>query len=203
MSTYQILSVILFLQLILLNACTSNDQSKSATQNQTTDENSSLKPVQITPSHKVPKNFGNQLDQVTKAYLATKDALVASDVQQVNEKIGKFIADLQQADSTALTTEAESQWLEYKQKLQKSATALQAAAKLEEKRAQFEDLSQTMYALVNTFGAKTTLYKAYCPMALNDKGAYWLSAQHEIKNPYFGDAMLECGEVQEVLQFKQ
>jgi Cu(I)/Ag(I) efflux system membrane fusion protein len=34
-------------------------------------------------------------------------------------------------------------------------------------------------------------------MALNDKGAYWLSEFEEIRNPYFGDAMLTCGEVVE------
>lgn len=58
-----------------------------------------------------------------------------------------------------------------------------------------------MYQLVTDFGTSTTLYKQYCPMALNDKGAYWLSAQSDIKNPYFGDAMLTCGEVQETLTF--
>jgi hypothetical protein len=36
-------------------------------------------------------------------------------------------------------------------------------------------------------------------MAFDDKGAYWLSAESEIKNPYFGKKMLECGEVTDSL----
>ena len=40
------------------------------------------------------------------------------------------------------------------------------------------------------------IYQAYCPM----KKAYWLSSQKDIKNPYFGNAMLTCGEVTETIQ---
>lgn len=34
----------------------------------------------------------------------------------------------------------------------------------------------------------------------NDKGAYWLAETKEVKNPYFGQKMLTCGEVQEELK---
>jgi Cu(I)/Ag(I) efflux system membrane fusion protein len=37
-------------------------------------------------------------------------------------------------------------------------------------------------------------------MAFKDKGAFWLSGEKEIKNPYFGEAMLTCGEVKEAFQ---
>ena len=44
------------------------------------------------------------------------------------------------------------------------------------------------------------IYRQYCPMAFNDKGAYWLSDETDIKNPYFGKKMLECGEVTDTLK---
>ncbi|MBA4058359.1 MAG: hypothetical protein C0490_26815, partial [Marivirga sp.] len=44
------------------------------------------------------------------------------------------------------------------------------------------------------------LYLEYCPMANNNEGAYWLSNEKEIKNPYFGDKMLKCGSVKETIQ---
>ena len=44
-----------------------------------------------------------------------------------------------------------------------------------------------------------TLYKQFCPMALNNKGAFWFSEIKEIRNPYFGDQMLKCGEVVETI----
>jgi Cu(I)/Ag(I) efflux system membrane fusion protein len=31
-------------------------------------------------------------------------------------------------------------------------------------------------------------------MAFDNKGAYWLQDSEEIANPYFGAAMLRCGE---------
>jgi len=43
------------------------------------------------------------------------------------------------------------------------------------------------------------IYKDFCPMAL-DGGAYWLSSEKNILNPYYGDKMLKCGTVKEVLQ---
>lgn len=36
--------------------------------------------------------------------------------------------------------------------------------------------------------------------APNGKGAYWLSESEEIKNPYYGEVMLTCGETKEVIQ---
>lgn len=44
------------------------------------------------------------------------------------------------------------------------------------------------------------IYKQYCPMANNNKGGYWLSSESDIKNPYFGDEMLNCGETKEEIK---
>lgn len=67
-------------------------------------------------------------------------------------------------------------------------------------REHFEMLSKDVYDLVKTFNAGQTLYKEFCPMYNNNKGAYWLSETKEIKNPYYGKEMATCGEVQETLQ---
>lgn len=58
-----------------------------------------------------------------------------------------------------------------------------------------------MIALTRAFRPiKETLYLQHCPMANNAKGASWLSAEQEIRNPYFGAAMLRCGEIIEVIK---
>jgi Cu(I)/Ag(I) efflux system membrane fusion protein len=36
-------------------------------------------------------------------------------------------------------------------------------------------------------------------MTAEDQGGYWLSEFEEIRNPYFGEAMLTCGEVRETI----
>ncbi|HEY1025575.1 MAG TPA: hypothetical protein VGE26_10450, partial [Sphingobacteriaceae bacterium] len=45
-----------------------------------------------------------------------------------------------------------------------------------------------------------TVYKQYCPMAYDGNGAYWLANESDIRNPYYGDEMLECGEVKEEIK---
>jgi Cu(I)/Ag(I) efflux system membrane fusion protein len=45
-----------------------------------------------------------------------------------------------------------------------------------------------------------TLYVQHCPMAFNNKGADWISREHDIRNPYFGVSMLTCGDVTDTLK---
>lgn len=37
-------------------------------------------------------------------------------------------------------------------------------------------------------------------MAFDDEGAYWFSDSKEIRNPYFGDVILKCGETKEKIE---
>ena len=66
----------------------------------------------------------------------------------------------------------------------------------------FEKLSKEIFELIKGGDNSITVYKQYCPMALDGKGAFWLSSSEDILNPYFGDAMLTCGSVQEVIAAK-
>ena len=61
-------------------------------------------------------------------------------------------------------------------------------------------LSKDFYDIAKAFGTEKPLYKVFCSMYNDNKGAYWLSDSKEIKNPYYGEAMLNCGEVQEELK---
>ncbi|MCA0398841.1 MAG: DUF3347 domain-containing protein [Bacteroidetes bacterium] len=82
-----------------------------------------------------------------------------------------------------------------------NAAKITTASDIEAQRAAYSPLSNDFIALVKKSGvAGGELYVDYCPMALNDKGAYWLSANKEIRNPYFGDKMMNCGEVKETIK---
>lgn len=67
------------------------------------------------------------------------------------------------------------------------------------RRPYFETLSNAMVAAVKahpeTLG--NPVYLMHCPMVYPDHGADWLQATDELRNPYFGDAMLTCGEVKQ------
>ncbi len=69
-------------------------------------------------------------------------------------------------------------------------------ATCEKQRVSFEAVSNNLYRILKETDIKNAgIYHEFCPMAFNDKGAYWLSNDPDIKNPYFGKKMLECGEV--------
>jgi len=61
-------------------------------------------------------------------------------------------------------------------------------------------LSKDFYDIAKEFGTEKSMYKVFCSMYDDDKGAYWLSDSKEVKNPYYGEMMLTCGEVQEELK---
>ena len=71
---------------------------------------------------------------------------------------------------------------------------------IEAQRAAYSGMSKDMIELIKKEGLSGgELYVAFCPMAFNDKGAAWISTSKEIRNPYFGEKMLTCGEVKETI----
>jgi hypothetical protein len=75
---------------------------------------------------------------------------------------------------------------------------VESAADLKSQRIAFSALSDEMAVLVAGNLKSGMIYKDFCPMALGE-GAYWLSSEKEIQNPYFGDKMLKCGSIKEVI----
>lgn len=68
-------------------------------------------------------------------------------------------------------------------------------------REHFVMLSKDMADLIKTFGnGEQTLYKDFCPMANDGKGAIWISEVREIKNPYLGSKMPTCGTIKEEIK---
>lgn len=72
-------------------------------------------------------------------------------------------------------------------------------ADIARQREYFALLSKHMSDLVGRFGTNRKLYLDHCPMYDGGKGATWLSATKEIRNPYYGEEMLSCGSVQKEL----
>jgi len=121
-----------------------------------------------------------------KNYLQLKDALVASKTDAAKEAAGKLKTSL------ASVKEGKNAMTE--------ATKISSATSLDEIRKTFASLSTEMKTVVKADQlSKGELYLEYCPMANNNTGAYWLSNEKEIRNPYFGDKMLKCGSVKETI----
>ena len=64
-------------------------------------------------------------------------------------------------------------------------------------RAGLPRLTAATHRFVRTFGhaREKPVYRVFCPMAFDNKGAEWLQTTADVANPYFGDEMLRCGEI--------
>jgi hypothetical protein len=110
-------------------------------------------------------------------------------------------ADVAEAKVASNAIEAGAATVEGGASIAASAAKITAASDIETQRAAYSKLSNDMIALVKKSGVSNgELYVEYCPMAFDDKGASWLSSSKEIRNPYFGDKMLTCGEVKETIK---
>lgn len=129
-----------------------------------------------------------KITEILTGYLEIKDALVETNGLKASQTAEHLLSVLGDAND-ALT-----------ESIRTSTRSINANTDPEEQREHFEALSEDIYTLAKSDESSfETLYRQYCPMAFNNEGAYWLSAQKEIRNPYFGDRMLKCGSVEEVI----
>ncbi|MGB3781090.1 MAG: efflux RND transporter periplasmic adaptor subunit [Tunicatimonas sp.] len=148
----------------------------------------------------VNSEFRQQLAEVLDPYLALKNALVASEAGQAAAAARQTQQALEKVDMTLVKGEAHQQWMDYLNTMQKALGTIAEEATLETQRAAFASLSEALYQSVQQFDVTgLRAYYQYCPMADNNTGAYWLSEEKEIRNPYFGDQMLTCGSVKETI----
>ena len=150
----------------------------------------------------VSMDFVMQLNTVFEKYIGLKDAFVQSDVKKAIQTAGVMEKSLADIDMKLLTGDEHTQWMNSTGKLNNLLKHIQSSNDIEEQRKDFSNLSSEFYKVVKKFGLMgKTAYYQFCPMAFNEKGAYWLSTTQEIRNPYFGDQMLTCGDNRETLSY--
>lgn len=163
-------------------------------------EESHDKTVKIDKSQ-IDSQFRNQLTAFYKTYLGMKDAFVASDAEKVNNRANKLQKKLDEIDMSLLKGDAHMQWMDHLNAMKTQLTAIASTNDLKKQRQAFIDFNPALYKAVEQFGLSgETAYYQYCPMANSNEGAYWLSNEEQIRNPYYGDQMLTCGEVRKVIK---
>ncbi len=173
---------------------------KGATNNNmSADEHSAMSKEKM-PMGTDPK-FKSQLTNIYKAYLKMKDAFVATDAKKVSSSSSEVGKAIDAVDMGLLKGNAHMVWMDQLKTLKQSIQSIGKLSDIDKQRTEFANFNLTFYKSLKTFGLKdATAYYQYCPMANRDKGAYWFSETKEIKNPYFGDQMLGCGETRETFQ---
>jgi Cu(I)/Ag(I) efflux system membrane fusion protein len=125
-------------------------------------------------------------------YLDIKDALVATDTEKCIAATTNFIAAMEQLQASF---PKDNKAYIYIDSLLAYSKKIDNAITIPNKRSMFSLLSNSMNQFLKSIEIKNAhIYHQFCPMALHDTGAFWLSQDQDIKNPYFGKEMLECGE---------
>lgn len=140
--------------------------------------------------------------EVFDHYIHVKTALVNSDAPEAQNGAKAIVSVIESFDASNLPADQKAEYEKSVAGIRTGAQTIAGESDLEKQRTIFAELSKHTYSLIKTFGANRPVYHDHCPMALNDKGANWLSDEKDIKNPYFGKDMLECGSVEEVIQVK-
>ena len=150
---------------------------------------------------KVSVKFQEQLKMVFNNYIKLKDALVKDDVDDVIIEAKNTLSSLTKVDMKLLKDEkAHTDWMVLNKEIESSVSSISEETNIKAQRSHFKRLSMHLISTIETFGIDEKVYSQYCPMADNNNGAYWLSEQEKVINPYFGEAMLTCGEVKQVIE---
>ncbi|WP_411895121.1 efflux RND transporter periplasmic adaptor subunit [Winogradskyella sp. A2] len=149
----------------------------------------------------VSEKFQEQLKVVYNDYINLKDALVKEDSKNTSVNATSLLNNLSKVDMKLLSdNNAHTHWMSLAGDIQSSATSISKTSVIKTQRDHFKHLSSHLINAVQLFGVNEKVYVEFCPMADNNNGAYWLSKEEKVINPYFGDAMLTCGEVKQVIE---
>ena len=129
---------------------------------------------------------------VLNAYYEIKNALVNSDATKTAANASQFVKNISSIDTKTLSAAELKLFVAVQKKLQQAAGNIAATKDINKQRDYFAGFSLDLYALAKEVKISSQpVYQEYCPM----KKMYWLSNEKNIKNPYYGNAMLTCGSV--------
>lgn len=120
-------------------------------------------------------------------YIDVKEALFASNAEDASKASAELDKSLAGVDNSEAARTA--------------ASKVQSAGDLKAQRKAFAELSLEMSNLIK--GGKLSMgavYMEFCPMANNNEGAFWLSNEKNIRNPFMGAKMPGCGMVKETIE---
>jgi Cu(I)/Ag(I) efflux system membrane fusion protein len=149
----------------------------------------------------VSKAFQQQLKEVLNEYIVLKDAFVKEESNNIISQSEKIGALLTKVDMKLLENkEAQIFWMSLEKQLRVGVSSILKTTAIKGQRNHFKQISASLIEALQVFGINEKVFIAFCPMADGDKGAYWLSREEKVINPYFGNKMLTCGEVKQVIE---
>ncbi len=180
---------------ISFTACNSGTNKSNESNNANNDTTQATSQTNTDTTAATPAN------EIVSGYLHIKNALTNDDGNDAANGGKEIVTAIAKLDKASLNEQQKKVYDNVADDVKENAEHIgDNAGKIGHQREHFDMLSQDMYELVKAFGGGQTLYKDFCPMYNNNKGAIWLSETKEIKNPYLGKKMPTCGSVKEEIK---
>ena len=182
---------------IAFTACNSGNDKSGATQNNTANDTSKVKQqvAGTTAANTVEAKATVSIKEIISAYLQLKNAFTKDNTNNAATAGTLLQTAFKNFDKAALTAQQKKVFEDVADDASEHAEHIgKNGGNIVHQREHFIMLSKDMADLIKTFGnGGQTLYKDFCPMANDGKGAIWISETKEIKNPYYGSKMIGCG----------
>ena len=146
-------------------------------------------------SSEVTTGTSESTTKIIEGYLEIKNSLVADDKNGAALGAKSLLTAFANFDMTNLAESQHKEYMEIFETAKEHAEHIEKSH-IDHQREHFEVLSTDINDLITLLGTDKTLYQDFCPMVNGGKGAIWLSEIKDIKNPFYGNEMLNCGEVQ-------
>lgn len=204
-STFYVSNIALVMA-IFLSACSGkkqdHDHHDQANEKDTLAEmpSSNSATTQVVVFENVDPSVSSQINGFYNDYAKMSDALIEDNADGAKTIAKKLSDDVTKFDMSKLTGAQMDFYHTHSAKLSATLKNINESIDIEEIRTNLSTISESMYALVKAYHANTSeLYYNFCPMAKNHEGAYWLTGNKEIRNPYMGQRMLRCGSTTETI----
>ena len=144
----------------------------------------------------LPDSFQKDFKPVLSTYFDLKDAFVNTNVEETKTAASEML----QSTKNLKISNLGAMETEHLKKIRSMLEAISENNDIENQRDHFIVLSENIIAFAaNMETLEKPLYIQHCPMVNNNEGADWLSLSEEIRNPYFGEVMMNCGDTQRKL----
>lgn len=145
----------------------------------------------------LPETVQNTFKSALTPYLKMKDAFVTSDAQNVSILSKETLEILGSVASSDLGKMEQA----HISKIKKMLMSISESDSIENQRDHFVVLNQNFVPIIKVIqGLNAKVFVQKCLMANNNRGAFWLSEDKEIRNPYYGEQMLTCGSIIDSIQ---
>lgn len=147
------------------------------------------------------RNVPAAFEAALNDYFLLKTALTKSDVSSAERYVAQLSEAFSEMDMTLFKGTSHEKWMTEQPSVQENLDQMSKSENIEELRIAFKPLSASLISISEEFtGYEKEVYIQFCPMADHNQGAYWLSNQEQITNPYFGRSMLKCGSTKSILK---